>query len=261
VISDQPLVLGTDESCDVNVLFPVVGELPLRSTELGVLLPVEPEPGVLLPVSADVVGAVPSCVTVVVGLSSSSLPHAATARLDAAIATARIRCWRENMFTNLLGGPARIPKTCPSARRAIRRADACHAQRSRARAKLSRMVNVGVVVLGVDDVATAAAFWCAALGYERRGEPFGGWSTVLVPRDGNGAVLAMQRSDQPAEVHPRIHLDLHVASAQEQAAEVERLVALGAQLVDWDRYPDDPDFVVLADPAGNRFCIVDLSHD
>ncbi|HEX4660999.1 MAG TPA: hypothetical protein VH307_26715 [Streptosporangiaceae bacterium] len=28
-----------------------------------------------------------------------------------------------------------------------------------------------------------------------------------------------------------------------------------------DSYPDDPDFVVLADPDGNRFCIVDLSHE
>lgn len=43
----------------------------------------------------------------------------------------------------------------------------------------------------------------------------------------------------------------------------ERLVVVGAQPVDWDSYPDDPDFVVLADPDGNRFCIVDLGrgHD
>jgi hypothetical protein len=40
----------------------------------------------------------------------------------------------------------------------------------------------------------------------------------------------------------------------------ERLVSLGASRVDWDSYPADPDFVVLADPEGNRFCIVDLSH-
>jgi hypothetical protein len=40
-----------------------------------------------------------------------------------------------------------------------------------------------------------------------------------------------------------------------------RLVSLGANRVDWDRFPDDPDFVVLADPEGNRFCIVDLAHD
>ena len=38
------------------------------------------------------------------------------------------------------------------------------------------------------------------------------------------------------------------------------LVALGASPVDWDSYPDDPDFVVLADTEGNRFCVVDASH-
>ena len=26
-------------------------------------------------------------------------------------------------------------------------------------------------------------------------------------------------------------------------------------------YPDDPEFIVLADPEGNIFCIVDLSHN
>jgi hypothetical protein len=51
-----------------------------------------------------------------------------------------------------------------------------------------------------------------------------------------------------------------VDDAAEQAAEVERLVSLGAGRVDWDLYPADPDFVVLADPDGNRFCVVDLSH-
>jgi hypothetical protein len=57
-----------------------------------------------------------------------------------------------------------------------------------------------------------------------------------------------------------VHLDLYAADAAEQAAEVQRLVGLGAEKVDWDRYPGDPDFVVLADPEGNRFCIVNTSH-
>lgn len=70
----------------------------------------------------------------------------------------------------------------------------------------------------------------------------------------------MQRSETPVREHPRLHLDLVVADAAEQAAEVRRLVSLGADRVDWDLYPDDPDFVVLADPEGNRFCIVDTSH-
>lgn len=68
------------------------------------------------------------------------------------------------------------------------------------------------------------------------------------------------KPDAPQD-HPRLHLDLHVADAVEQAAEAARLVSLGAERIDWDGYPDDPDFVVLADPDGNRFCIVDLSHE
>ena len=46
-----------------------------------------------------------------------------------------------------------------------------------------------------------------------------------------------------------------------RAQRLTRLVALGASWVDWDSYPDDPDFIVLADPEGNRFCIVDLDHE
>jgi catechol 2,3-dioxygenase-like lactoylglutathione lyase family enzyme len=124
------------------------------------------------------------------------------------------------------------------------------------------MLSVGVVVLGVEDVEGAVAFWREALGYELRTDGFGGWAKVLVPPGGGaGPKVALQRSQTPLQDHPRLHLDLHVASPAEQTAEVERLVALGAARVDWDSYPDDPDFVVLADPDGNRFCIVDLSHD
>ncbi|WP_437025942.1 VOC family protein [Streptomyces sp. enrichment culture] len=56
------------------------------------------------------------------------------------------------------------------------------------------------------------------------------------------------------------HLDLFTDSAEEQQAEVRRLTGLGARAVEWDLYPPDPDFVVLADPDGNVFCVVDLSH-
>lgn len=38
-------------------------------------------------------------------------------------------------------------------------------------------------------------------------------------------------------------------------------MALGARRADWDRYPQDPDFVVLEDPDGNRFCVIDTSRD
>jgi catechol 2,3-dioxygenase-like lactoylglutathione lyase family enzyme len=126
---------------------------------------------------------------------------------------------------------------------------------------LSLMLTFGVVALGVNDVRRAAEFWSAALGYKLREDGFGGWAKVLVPPDGAGTAIALQLSQTPPQDYPRLHLDLHAADASEQEAEAARLVSLGAKRVDWDSYPDDPDFIVLEDPEGNRFCIVDLSHE
>lgn len=50
----------------------------------------------------------------------------------------------------------------------------------------------------------------------------------------------------------RHHLDLY---AEDQGAEVTRLLGLGAAWVDW-HYEPDADYVVLADPDGNRFCVI-----
>ena len=118
------------------------------------------------------------------------------------------------------------------------------------------MLKIGTVVLGVADVRRAAHFWMQALHYvPRQGtvEDDPTW-TVLVPASGgSGTHLALGLSETPVQEHPRVHLDLYAGDRADQAAEVERLVALGAQRVDWDLYPADPDFVVLADPEGNRF--------
>ena len=122
------------------------------------------------------------------------------------------------------------------------------------------MVSIGMVVLGVGDMGRAVGFWSQALGYElREGGAGADWSS-LTPAGGLGTGLGLQLSTTAAEKHPRAHLDLYAADAAEQAAEIERLVSLGAERVDWDLYPEDPDFVVLADPDGNRFCIVNTSH-
>jgi catechol 2,3-dioxygenase-like lactoylglutathione lyase family enzyme len=117
------------------------------------------------------------------------------------------------------------------------------------------------MALGVADVRRAAEFWSAVLGYQLREDGFGGWARVLVPPDGAGTAIALQLSKTPPQDHPRLHFDLHVADAAEQEAEAARLVSLGARRVDWDSYPEDPDFTVLEDPEGNRFCIVDLSYE
>ncbi|WP_327678376.1 VOC family protein [Kitasatospora sp. NBC_00458] len=124
------------------------------------------------------------------------------------------------------------------------------------------MLKIGSVVLGVADVRRAAEFWGAALGFAPRdGEEAGDRWVVLVPPPGRAGVqVALGRSESPVQEHPRVHLDLYADDAAEQAAEVERLVGLGARRVDWDLYPEDPDFVVLADPDGNRFCVIDTSR-
>jgi catechol 2,3-dioxygenase-like lactoylglutathione lyase family enzyme len=123
------------------------------------------------------------------------------------------------------------------------------------------VLTFGVVVLGVSDVQRAARFWSAALGYTLREDGFGGWAKVLMPPDKPGMPIALQLSQTPPQPYPRLHFDLHAADISQQEAEAARLVSLGARRVDWDSYPEDPDFVVLEDPDGNRFCIVDLSHD
>ncbi|MFD0026528.1 VOC family protein [Streptomyces sp. NPDC058382] len=122
------------------------------------------------------------------------------------------------------------------------------------------MLRIGTPVIGVADLPRATAFWTAALNLvasqEWRSEE---WRTLDFA-DGSGRALGLQRSTSPAELQPRLHLDLYTDTTQEQEAEVRRLVGLGAKAVEWDFYPAEPDFVVLADPEGNIFCVVDLSR-
>ena len=53
-------------------------------------------------------------------------------------------------------------------------------------------------------------------------------------RRGRAPALLFGLSETPIREHPRIYLDLYAGDAVDQAAEVERLVSVGAQRVDWD---------------------------
>ena len=112
-----------------------------------------------------------------------------------------------------------------------------------ARRTVSCMVRIGAIVLKVSDTGRAGEFWSQALGYQRGANP-----DFLLPSVGGGPGLHLDATD-------RTHLDLWAANEDEQRAEVERLQALGATRVAWD-YPEDADFVVLADPDGNLLCVV-----
>jgi catechol 2,3-dioxygenase-like lactoylglutathione lyase family enzyme len=114
------------------------------------------------------------------------------------------------------------------------------------------MLRIGSVVWGVRDVPRAIQFWSAALDYRPLREPSHDWA-ILIPREGAGPQLAITVVTSRPEDHQRHHLDLY---ADDAPAEVERLIALGARRVDW-RYPPGADYIVLADPDGNTFCVVE----
>ena len=118
------------------------------------------------------------------------------------------------------------------------------------------MLRIGSVVLNVSDVAGAARFWMAALDYEPRYAVEADWA-ILRPRTGGGPNLSLNLGETRPDAVPHIHLDLY---ADDQRSEVQRLLGLGARRVeDWP-YPDEPhDFVVLEDPDGNRFCVIDTT--
>jgi predicted enzyme related to lactoylglutathione lyase len=119
---------------------------------------------------------------------------------------------------------------------------------------------IGTVVMGVGDLRRAIAFWSQALGYvPKRPVQDDDDFMILVPASGDGTHLALDVSVSPVQERPRVHLDLYAHDAADQVAEISRLVSLGATVVDWDLYPEDPDFVVLADTEGNRFCVIDTS--
>lgn len=109
------------------------------------------------------------------------------------------------------------------------------------------MLRIGAFVMNTADPERAGAFWSQALGYDRAANP-----DFLVPRVDGASPLHVDGTD-------RTHLDLWTDSEAEQRAEVERLVSLGATRVDWN-YPEDADFIVLADPTGTLFCVIDTSR-
>jgi catechol 2,3-dioxygenase-like lactoylglutathione lyase family enzyme len=112
------------------------------------------------------------------------------------------------------------------------------------------MLKIGSIVMNVSDVPSAARFWADALGYEPRDGEIGEDWAIIKPTDGTGPNLSFDLRD-------RTHLDLYTRDADDQQAEIERLIGLGAKRVeDWP-CPPDADFVVLQDPTGTLFCVID----
>jgi catechol 2,3-dioxygenase-like lactoylglutathione lyase family enzyme len=119
------------------------------------------------------------------------------------------------------------------------------------------VLRIGSIVLRVDDLRRQIEFWQAALSYVRRDDGKSDDFVLLGPPDGVGPNLSLDRVRSSLQIPPRLHLDLYT---DDQDAEVKRLIALGATEVHWDKRPPDTDYVILADPEGNRFCVVDTAR-
>ncbi len=118
------------------------------------------------------------------------------------------------------------------------------------------MVRIGSIVIRVDDLARQIDFWTAALDYVAR-EDHDDDFALLRPRDGAGSNVSLDKVRSEVHIPPRIHLDLYT---DDQAGEVERLKSLGVIEIHWDKRPADADYIILADPEGNRFCVVDTTR-
>ncbi len=107
------------------------------------------------------------------------------------------------------------------------------------------------------DAFELSEWWKSVLGYvDVAGDPNGPGDEecMIVEADGDHRLLFIE-VDSLQEPEGRIHLDL-VPTDRRRDDEVARVLGLGATQVGDERNADGTGWVVLADPAGNRFCVL-----
>lgn len=111
------------------------------------------------------------------------------------------------------------------------------------------------LVLDCEDPDRLAPFWAAALRYTVLGGE--GNYVMLVPEDGVGPQLLLQRVPETKSVKNRMHFDVHVPDIEAEAA---RLVELGAARVEAQALEEHGmHWILMHDPDGNEFCICDAA--
>lgn len=115
-------------------------------------------------------------------------------------------------------------------------------------------LKIGSIVILCYEFDRMLAFWKEALHYVHNEPVEGGW-VILRDPDGRGPNVSLdQTPTRRSGKRSRLHFDLYTT---DQQGEVERLVKIGATRYPW-RYKPDDDFVVLEDPDGNLFCVVEV---
>jgi Glyoxalase-like domain len=118
-------------------------------------------------------------------------------------------------------------------------------------------VRIRTITFDCHDPYLLAGFWSQVTGFAEdpgnTNHPEDSEGLLLAP-DGSASLLFI-RVPEPKQVKNRVHLDLTPPRPEQQDVEVNRILALGATVVDDRREPDGPGWVVLADPEGNEFCV------
>jgi hypothetical protein len=117
----------------------------------------------------------------------------------------------------------------------------------------SRAMRIGSIVIHCLEFDRMVTFWQGALRYVPREPAREGWIVLRDP-NGRGPNLSFQARDRRAAGRSWLHLDLYT---DDREREVLRLIALGARRYPW-RYDANADYVVLEDPEGNLFCVVQV---
>lgn len=110
------------------------------------------------------------------------------------------------------------------------------------------------IVIDAADVDAVRDFWVAALGYEAFGE-FEQYRSAVPGEGATGPKLVFQQVADPRQpAKNRLHIDIEVGDEME--SECERLLALGASRLSDRMAEAGTDWIVMADPEGNEFCLV-----
>jgi catechol 2,3-dioxygenase-like lactoylglutathione lyase family enzyme len=113
-------------------------------------------------------------------------------------------------------------------------------------------IKIGSIVIRCYEFDKMLGFWKRALHYTPREPAQDGW-VVLADPNKNGPNISLDKApEKRTGKRSWLHLDLY---ADDREKEVERLVKLGAKRYPW-KYEPGADFIVLEDPDGNLFCVV-----
>jgi predicted enzyme related to lactoylglutathione lyase len=104
------------------------------------------------------------------------------------------------------------------------------------------------------DPPRLARFWAGVLGWEIADDARDG--VTLLPVDDTGFRLRFLPTEEQKAGRNQMHFDLTSSSLADQQQTVARSLALGARHIDVGQTPEDG-HVVLADPEGNEFCVIE----